>query len=99
MNFDHGTLNIPLAKRGDIDSQIDAYKASQDAQKKAAAKAKALQLSELRTRAKALVANMTTERINWWAKRCETTPAIVRKRLQSNAYWQPDLIIKTEGAA
>lgn len=27
MALDHGTLNLPLAKRGDIDKQIDAYKA------------------------------------------------------------------------
>lgn len=25
--LDHGILNLPLAKRGDIDAQIDAYKA------------------------------------------------------------------------
>jgi len=28
MGFDHGILNLPLAKRGDIDKQIDAHKAA-----------------------------------------------------------------------
>lgn len=27
--LDHGILNLPLAKRGDIDAQIDAYKREQ----------------------------------------------------------------------
>jgi hypothetical protein len=99
MSLDHGVLNIPLAKRGDIDAQIDAFKAARAAQKKAKEKAASLQRAELRTRAKAIVASMTQERINWWAQKCETTPAIVRKSLQSNAYWQPDLIIKAEGGA
>jgi hypothetical protein len=29
MNVDHGILNVPLAKRGNIDAQIDAYKREQ----------------------------------------------------------------------
>lgn len=29
MTMDHGILNLPLAKRGDIDAQIDAYKREQ----------------------------------------------------------------------
>ena len=37
MTFDHGILNLPLAKRGpSIDSQIDAYKAKQAAIAKSA---------------------------------------------------------------
>ncbi len=27
--IDHSVLNIPLAKRGDIDAELDAYKAQQ----------------------------------------------------------------------
>lgn len=38
MSIDHGTLNVPLSKRGDIDKQIDAYKAQQAALDKLAAK-------------------------------------------------------------
>lgn len=29
--LDHGILNVPLAKRGNLDAQIDAYKAEQAA--------------------------------------------------------------------
>lgn len=31
--MDHGILNIPLAKRGDIDAQIDSYKAEKAAER------------------------------------------------------------------
>jgi len=37
--LDHGVLNVPLAKRGDIDAQIDKYKAQQAKEKRAAHKA------------------------------------------------------------
>ena len=36
--LDHGTLNVPLRKRGDIDKQIAAHKAQQASLAKAAAK-------------------------------------------------------------
>lgn len=48
--IDHGMLNLPLAKRGCIDAQIDAYKA----QKARNAKAEAKALHEARQQARAL---------------------------------------------
>ena len=54
--LDHGVLNVPLAKRGDINAQIDAYKADQAAQAKAAAKIAAAQHKADKARAKELLA-------------------------------------------
>ncbi|WP_413765811.1 hypothetical protein [Ralstonia mannitolilytica] len=39
MTMDHGVLNIPLAKRGDIDKQLDAYKREKARTREAQAKA------------------------------------------------------------
>ncbi len=38
MSFDHGELNVPLSKRGDIDREIDRYKASAAKARKQAAR-------------------------------------------------------------
>ena len=53
--IDHGMLNLPLAKRGCIDAQIDAYKA----QKARNAKAEAKALHEARQQACAAAAMPT----------------------------------------
>lgn len=99
MSLDHGTLNIPLAKRGDINAQLDRYKADQEAQRRALAKARTKELIALRARAKAIVAAMSKERIAELAAKCHTTPADVRKVMKSNAHWQPEWVIKAEGGA
>ncbi|MDF2434751.1 MAG: hypothetical protein JWP44_4382, partial [Mucilaginibacter sp.] len=41
--LDHGVLNVPLAKRGNIDRQIDAYKREQALMVKEERKAAAAQ--------------------------------------------------------
>lgn len=97
--MDHGILNIPLAKRGDINAQLDAFKAEQAKAAKRAAKAHAGTMRELRARAKAIVENMTAERVCELADKCNTTPANVRNVMRSNAFWQPALVIKAEGGA
>jgi len=99
MSLDHGMLNVPLAKRGDIDAQIDKYLAKHAAEAKAAAKAKAAETTALRARAKAIVAAMTDERIAELAAKCEATPAAIRKLMTSNAHWHPALVIKAHGGA
>lgn len=99
MALDHGELNIPLAKRGDIDDQIDRYKADQAAAAKRAAKARANTTQALRARAKAIVEAMTTERVCELADNLSTTPANVRNLMRSNAFWKPELVIKAEGGA
>lgn len=96
MNLDHGTLNVPLAKRGDIDAQLDKHKADQAAQAKRLAKARAQETIALRKRAKAIVEAMTVERLSELANKFNTTPANVRNLMRSNAFWNPAVVIETE---
>jgi hypothetical protein len=97
--MDNAIVNVPLAKRGDINAQLDAYKASQARDAKRAAKESAKTTAALRAQAKAIVAAMPDERVAELAAKCKTTPANVRKLMLSNAHWQPALVIKAEGRA
>lgn len=91
--MDHGILNVPLAKRGDIDRQIDRYKATAARERLMARREAAAVRDEQRAKAKALVASAPTERIADFAVRCDVTPATMVKRLRSDAHWQPGLVI------
>lgn len=99
MALDHGMLNVPLAKRGDINAQLDKFKADQAAAAKAESKARARDTQALRARAKAIVESMTVERVCELADKLNTTPANVRNLMRSNAFWKPELVIKAEGGA
>lgn len=50
--LDHGQLNLPLSKRGNIDAQVDAYKAQQKTTDAAARKVGAQTRRELKAAAK-----------------------------------------------
>lgn len=93
MSLDHGTLNIPLSKRGDIDAQIDRYKAQQAAEKAAARKTQAQQTAEQREQAKALVASVSAEKLAALATKSGLTLAAARKKLTSMAHWEPKVVI------
>ena len=92
--MDHGILNVPLSKRGNIDSQLDAWKAQQARQAKADRKARAEQTRADRAAAKARLAAMPEAQIMDLAQRFELTPAQARKRLNSIAYYTPGVILK-----
>lgn len=81
--LDHGVLSVPLSKLGDIDAELDAYKA-QLAREAAAATTK-----ELRIAAKAAVASLTTEQLDAIAERIGSTRVQARKELRSLAHWEP----------
>lgn len=95
---DHGVLNVPLSKRGDIDAQIDRHKATKERDEAAVRKAVSKRIAEERVQAKRIVAAMTPERIAELAAKCNTTAAEVRRAMKSNAHWIPHVVIKTEGA-
>lgn len=63
MAFDHGILNVPLAKRGNIDAQIDRYKADKAREENAQRKAVAANRRECKalidTMPEAVVARMS----------------------------------------
>ena len=92
--LDHGILNVPLAKRGNIDAQIDRYKRDEARNAKSAAKAHAAKMKSDRAAAKALLAEAPVERIASLAERFGLTPAKMRSHLASEAHWRPALIIK-----
>lgn len=98
--MDHGVLNIPLSKRGNIDAQIDRYKAEQVAASRAGAKNRAAETQKLRQEARALFARVTADRVLELATRCSVTAAEMRKKLRSDCHWQPRLVIALlKGAA
>ncbi|MBR8362149.1 hypothetical protein KDW55_02300 [Burkholderia sp. AU19243] len=95
MALDHGLLNLPLAKRGDIDAQIDAYKRDQAAAEKAARKARAAQLKQDKEAAAPILARLVAdvELLNRKAAEMKVTPKTLRDQLKSWATWQPKNLI------
>ncbi len=95
MALDHGVLNIPLSKRGDIDKQLDAYKAKLAATMKAEGKDRAATLKALTIEAKALVDGLSAERLATLAAKANLTPTQARKKLRSMAHWSPAVVIRS----
>lgn len=93
MSLDHGLLNVPLVRRGDIDAQIDAYKAEAAKSARLSAKEAAARTAKNRELARVLLAAASDDRIEHLAKRCGKTPEAMRKHLKSECYWQPTLVI------
>lgn len=97
--LDHGVLNVPLAKRGNIDAQIDKWKADQAKAAKAKAKDAAIHKAALRVQADAVLASMSQEQLARIAAKSKLTVAQARKKLQSIAYWTPAQVIALGAAA
>lgn len=91
--LDHGTLNLPLSKRGNIDAQIERYKADQARQQRAERRTRNVQHAADQARAKELLADVTDERMAELAAKCGVTVAKLRKQLKSDAHWQPRTVI------
>lgn len=91
--MDHGELNVPLAKRGDIDRQLDAYKAKQAAAAKKTAREASMRNADLRMQAKAVLASMSDEQQARIAQKAGITVKQAAKQLRSMAYFAPALIV------
>jgi uncharacterized membrane protein len=91
--LDHGMLNLPLAKRGDIDAQIDAYKREAIAQGKSEAKVKAAQRKADRALAAEVLANMPADQLARIAAKASLTVTQARAKLKSIAYFTPAQVI------
>jgi len=90
--FDHGMLNTPLAKRqGNIDAQIDAYKAAQARADAISFKAGRREIRE----ARALVRSVSLERMAELGKRHNLTAKQTQAQFLSMADSRPALVIKT----
>lgn len=83
--LDHGVLNVPLSKRGNIDAQIDRYKAEQAA----AVRQRAAAHRAAQADAKKAVAAIPAERIAEIAASTGSTPKKVGDWLKRMAHWEP----------
>jgi uncharacterized membrane protein len=95
MEMDHGILNVPLAKRGDIDAQIDQYKADEARRARAAHKAAAELMKQHQAQAKAKVAALSEQRTTELMARFAMTRKQLTAKLNSIAHWTPEMILKT----
>ena len=95
--LDHGVLNVPLSKRGNIDAQIDRFKAKVASDLRAHTKIKSEETKIFREQAKSLVASLPDSSLDSIAKKSGTTAAQVKKNLMSNAHFDPSRIIKILG--
>lgn len=90
---DGATVNIPLGKRGNIDAQIDRYKAEQEKQKRAEHKALNDAKAQLIAEARRLFDAAPDSAFNAMAKRHGKTPKQVRAMLKSYVRARPQWII------
>ena len=61
--LDHGILNVPLAKRGNIDAQIDRYKSEQERERRAADTARFHAVRAKKARIVEILAALPDERV------------------------------------
>lgn len=93
--IDHGVLNVPLAKRGNIDAQIDAYKREQAAEAERDRKIRAKQLKADKAEARVVLEKLLADvaLIEAKAAAMNVTPKTLRDQLKSWATWQPKNLI------
>lgn len=94
MSIDHGVLNVPLHKRGNIDAQIDVYKREQARESASVARETRKAFAEARAEALGLISRMTPEHVACWAATLKCQPRSVAKRLRSEAGLNPTLVVR-----
>jgi len=89
--FDHGVLNISLSKRGDIDAQLDKYKADKAAKEAKENKAASAEKKTEKQRAKELLAEHGDAlEARFGAKMAKGE---LKRTLQDMAKWEPKKLI------
>jgi|SRR5688572_11697687 len=94
MSIDHGCLNVPLSKRGNIDTAIDRYKAQQQREREAMVRETRKAFAAARTEALALIDRMTDAHVARVALKFKCQARSVRKRLRSEAGLNPTLVVR-----
>ncbi len=94
MSLDHGQLNISLAKRGNIDTQIDAYKAAQLREREANGKRLRAAHNAAQDAAKAAIAAVSDARMAELGKPHGLTAKQARAQFVSMAWAQPALVTR-----
>lgn len=84
--LDHGMLNLPLAKRGNIDAQIDRYKADQEKAAREVRRETFYRVREMKAHVRTLLGRIGDHRILVLAKPLGSrTPGTARKALYQAA--------------
>ncbi|MDQ1921689.1 hypothetical protein [Massilia pseudoviolaceinigra] len=96
--LDHGMLNLPLAKRSNIDAQLDGYKADQRALAASAAKTRAAETRALKAAAKIALADLKAAPglLEQKAQKIGCTRAALVVRLLDWSKWEPKRVIKAK---
>ncbi|MEN6538899.1 MAG: hypothetical protein ABFC67_04740 [Mizugakiibacter sp.] len=94
MSLDHGILNLPIAKRGGIDTLFGVNRRQHEAQQRAAQKAAAKKLREAVREAKCLLEGVSEERLAELGAPIGLTARQCRKKLASIAHVRPHLAIR-----
>lgn len=92
--LDHGILNVPLSKRGNIDTQLDKYKAEQAAVKKNKMDVIKADFKDDKAVAKELWSQVDKALIKAWAKKRGVLFSEVKETLDELVKWQPKKAIK-----
>lgn len=92
--FDHGILNVPLSKRGDIDAQIDRYKADVQRDERKAGAERRAKLAVDREEAKRMVAACPEARLQELMTKYRTSRGLLISKLNSIAHWTPQAILR-----
>lgn len=77
--LDHGVLNVPLSKRGNIDKQIDRYKRDKAIAERNELDARKAEFDAKKTKALAMVAQLSDQRAQELMKKHKMT----RKQLEA----------------
>ena len=101
MSLDHGVLNVPLSKRGNIDAQIDRHMAAQRRESEAIARETRKAFAEAKAEAIELIGRLTESHVERLAVKFRCQVRSVRKRLTSHAGVNPSLVLRAlrEGGA
>lgn len=89
MSADPAIVNVPLAKRGNINAQLDAYKRTQAADRKALAKEQARKRDAYRKECTAILDGIPAERFVEMGRKAGLSGKQVEAHLRSKAYWEP----------
>lgn len=92
--LDHGTLNVPLVKRGNIDNQLDRYKKEQAAAENEKREVRNSEHVDAKSVAKPMFDTLSSDHIKVYADKAGIKPSEAKKELKSMAHWQPEKAIK-----
>ena len=90
--MDHGQLNIPLSKRGDIDAQLDKYKADKAKTERVEAKAATVQKKTDKAAAKELYAEHGAAMLDRYGPKFGR--GALKSALDDMVKWEPNKFLR-----